>query len=526
MRWFWNTSSDQRLDLELRDHIERQVADYVASGMSEPDARRRVRIEFGGLEQAKEHVRDVRPHQWFGELGRDVRVGFRSLRREPLFALSVTIILTVAIGASVAMFSVLHTVVLRALPYPRANELAMIRTHLMLQNQPDGTSLPNWFDWQRESKTFAGMTFYLRTAVSPVTFAGRDAPQRGQAGLVGPDFFEVVGTTPLIGRTPSSDEFNRRDRVVVLSEGLWQEEFARSPDALGRALVIDGEPHTIIGVMPYAFQIPSNDTRLWRPISVSPFWDIADIAKLSGLQRDGDAFEVIGRLAPNRTLDEARAEMRLIAARLRDTYEGNKNLDVRVTPLFDYVVGDQTQRGVWLGFAAVLALLAIACTNVGGHLSVRAMRRRQEFAVRSALGAGRWRMIRQLLAESVVLWAIASTAGVALAYGLMRLLLLYGPRSIPRLEQLGLDAAAVTAALLGGLLVIIVCGTIPSLAATRTKRTAALVTRDQSSPPRPRLQDGLVAAQIAGALVLLVGAVLFAESFRRARKIPATPPTT
>jgi predicted permease len=473
-----------------------------------------VRIEFGGLEQAKEHVRDIRPHQWFSELVRDVRVGFRGLRREPLFALSVTLILTVAIGASVAMFSVLHTVVLRALPYPRANELAMIRTHLILQNQPDGTSLPNWFDWRRESKTFSGMTLYFRTAVSAVTFAGRDAPQRGQSGLVGPDFFEVVGTPALIGRTPSSDEFNRRDRVVVLSEGLWQEQFARSPDALGRTLVIEGEPHTIIGVMPHAFQIPSNDTRLWRPISVSPLWDLTRMADFS---RDGDAFEVIGRLAPNRTIDEARAEMRVIAARLRDTYEGNKNLDVRVTPLFDYLVGDQAQRGVWLAFAAVLALLAIACTNVGSLLSVRAMRRRQEFAVRSALGAGRWRVIRQLLAESLVLWGIASLGGVALAYGLMRLLLLYGPRTIPRLEELGLDAAAVTAALIGGLLVVIVCGTLPSLVATRTRRAAALATRDQSSPPRPRLQDGLVAAQIAGAMVLLVGAVLFAQSFMRAQ---------
>ena len=513
MRWSpWASSHDDRIDRELRDHIERQVADYVASGMSEPDARRRVRVEFGGLEQAKEQVRDVRPHQWFNELVRDMRVGFRGLRREPLFALSVTIILTVAIGASVAMFSVLHTVVLRALPYPRANELAMIRTHLMLENQPDGTSIPNWFDWQRESKAFAGMTFYLRTAVSPVTFAGRDAPQRGQAGLVGPDFFEVVGTPPIVGRTPSRADFDRRDRVVVLSEGLWQEQFAGATTALGQPMVIDGEPHTIIGVMPQTFQIPSSDTRLWRPISVSPFWDVE-----ARNFRAGDAVEVIGRLAPNRTFDEARAEMRLIAARLRDAYEGNKNLDVRVTPLFDHVVGEQAQRAVWLGFAAVLALLAIACTNVGGLLSVRAMRRRQEFAVRSALGAGRWRTIRQLLAESVVLWAIASTGGVALAYGLMRLLLLYVPRSIPRLEQLGLDAVGITTALLGGLLVIIVCGTIPSLVAARTKPTAAIATRDQSSRLRPRLQDGLVVAQIAGALVLLVGAVLFAESFMRAQ---------
>jgi putative ABC transport system permease protein len=504
-------SRDERLDSEIRDHIERQVADYVAAGMSEAEARRRVRIEFGGLEQAKEYARDVRPDRWFSELIRDVRIGFRGLRREPLFAFSVTMILTVAIGASVAMFSVLHTVVLRALPYPRADELAMIRTHLILQDQPDGTSLPNWVDWRRESKTFAGMTFYLRPMISPVTFEGRDAPQRAPAALVGPDFFEILGTAPLIGRTPSREEHDRRDRVVVLSEGLWQQHFAGSTDALGQSLVIDGQPHLVIGVMPHAFQVPARDTRLWRPISGNP----PDLAQM---QRDGDAFEVLGRLAAHRGLSEARAEMSLIAARLRDTYADNKNLDVRVTPLFDYVIGEQAQRGVWLGFAAVVALLAIACTNVGGLLLVRAMRRRQEFAVRAALGAERWRLIRQLLAESVSLWTIASVGGVALAYALIRLLLVYGPGTIPRLEQLALDGIAVGVALLGALVVIIVCVTIPSIAATRTARTAMLATRDQSSPPRPRLQDGLVATQIAGALVLLVGAVLLAESFVRAQR--------
>ena len=286
--------------------------------------------------------------------------------------------------------------------------------------------------------------------------------------------------------------------------------------------MIEGEPHTIIGVMPHAFQIfPSSETRLWRPISVGPFWDV-EVRKF----REGDAFEVIGRLVPNRTFDEARAEMRLIAARLRDAYEGNKNLDVRVTPL-DHVVGEQAQRAVWLGFAAVLALLAIACTNVGGLLWVRAMRRRQEFAVRSALGAGRWRMIRQLLAESVVLWAIASTGGVALAYGLMRLLLLYGPRSIPRLAQLGLDAIAVTAALLGGLLVIIVCGTIPSLVATRTKRAAALATRDQSSRPRSVYRTVWWSRKSpARSCFWLVQCCLLKASCAHRRKTPAMQPTT
>ena len=507
-------SAEDRLDLEIRDHIERHVADDMASGLSEAEARRRVRLEFGGLDQAKEHCRDVRRHQWLSELVRDVRIGFRGLAREPLFAVSVIAILVIGIGVSVAMFSVLNTVVLRDLPYARPNELAAIRTHLLLQNQPDGTSLPNWFDWRRDSKTFAGMTFYFRTAGSAVTYAGREAPQRGLGGLYGPDFFEVLGTPPLIGRTPSRDEFERRDRVVVLSEGLWREQFAGSPDALGRSVVIDGQPHTIVGVMPRAFQVPTNDTRFWRPISMIPAWDLS---KVSTFSRDGDTLEVIGRLAPGHTLDDARAEMRAIAARLREQYPGNKYLDARVVPLFDYLVGDRTRRGMWLGFAGVLALLAIACANVGGLLSVRATRRRQEFAVRAALGAERARTIRQLLAESLSLWAAASIGGVALAYGLLRLLMAYGPRTIPRIEQLGLDFLAVSSALLGGLVVVTVCGTVPSLIATRRTTAAALATRDQSSPPRPRFQDLLVSAQIAAALVLLVSAVLFAESFIHAR---------
>jgi putative ABC transport system permease protein len=516
MRWpHRRRAADERLDLEIRDHIERQVADYVSTGMSEAEARRRVRLEFGGVDQAKEHCRDVRRHQWLSELIRDVRVGFRSLARERLFAVSVITILTVGIGATVAMFSVLNTVILRDLPYARPHELAAIRTHLLLQNQPDGSSIPNWLDWRTQSKTFVDITFYLRAAASGVTFAGRESPQRGLKGVVGPGYFEVLGAAPLVGRTPSREEFDRHDRVVVLSEGLWQEQFDRSPDAIGRTLVVDGEPHTIVGVMPRTFQLPTNDTRFWQPISTSPLWDPS---RLPTLNREGDVLEVIGRLAPGRTLDEARAEMGLIAARLRAHYPANKFLDVRVLPLFDYLVGDRTRRTVWLGFAAVLALLAIACANVGGLLSVRATRRRQEFAVRAALGASRARVIRQLLAESISMWAMASAGGVALAYGLLRLMLTYGPRTIPRIEQLELDAAAVAGALLGGLVVVALCGTLPSMIATRRTSAAALATRDQSSPPKPRFHDLLVAAQIAGAFVLLVGAVLFGESFIRAQR--------
>ena len=449
---------------------------------------------------------------WFDELVRDVHVGFRILLRERGFALSVTAILALGIGTSVAMFSVLNAVVLRPLPYSRPDGLTMLITHDIVANQTDGTSVPNYADWREQSRLFAGMTFYRRPQVSQVTFAGPDGPQRAQAGLVGPDFFALLGTSPLIGRTFSREEFERGERLVVLSEGLWQERFARSSAALGQTISIDGENCIVSGVMAQAFQLPTKDTRLWVPLSVLPWWNGARSA------RDGDGIEVIGRLRPGVRLDEARTEMTAIAARLRASHPVNQNLDVRLIPLFDYVVGARTTRGVWLGFGAVLSLLAIACANVGGLLTARAARRRRELAVRSALGAGRARLVRQLLAEGVSVWAVASASGVVLAYGSVRLLLTYGPRILPRMEQVALDLEALAGAFVGGLAVVIISSTLPALAAANTDARAAFGTRDQSSLPRHRLQDLLVTGQIACTMVLLVGAVLLAQSFLRAQR--------
>jgi hypothetical protein len=194
-------SADESLDAELRDHRDRRAADYVAQGMTEAEARRQARLELGGLDQAKEACRDVRPLQWLDELARDVRLGFRMFGRERTFAASVAIILALGSGTSVAMFSVLNAVVLRPLPYARPGELARISTHLIAQNRWDGSSMANILDWREQSDAFASMTFYRRTAVTTVTFAGLDAPQRGQEGLVGPEFFELLGAPPLLGRT-------------------------------------------------------------------------------------------------------------------------------------------------------------------------------------------------------------------------------------------------------------------------------------------------------------------------------------
>jgi putative ABC transport system permease protein len=503
-------SADESLDAELRDHRDRRAADYVAQGMTEAEARRQARLELGGLDQAKEACRDVRPLQWLDELARDVRLGFRMFGRERTFAASVAIILALGSGTSVAMFSVLNAVVLRPLPYARPGELARISTHLIAQNRWDGSSMANILDWREQSDAFASMTFYRRTAVTTVTFAGLDAPQRGQEGLVGPEFFELLGAPPLLGRTFSREEFDRAERLVVLSEGLWRERFAGAASVTGKTLSIDGADHVVIGVMPRTFQLPTRETRLWRPLSVSA-WPKADAV------RDSDHFEVLGRLSPGIRFEDAAAEMQVIAARLRTAHAVNANVDVRIAPLFEHVVGSRTSRGMWLGFAAVLCLLLIACANVGGLLSARATRRRREFAVRSALGAGRTRLVRQLLAEGVSLWIVSSAAGVLLAYGLLELLLAYGPRALPRIEEVRIDAAALGVAFLGGFVAVMACGTLPALLATTANAGSALGARNESGLAKGRLQDLMIAAQIAGALMLLVGAVLFARSFIRAQ---------
>lgn len=499
------------LDEEQQHHLESRIEQFIRQGMPPAAAEREALRRFGNRLLLREESGDVKVMPWLDDCLRDIRFGFRSLRRDRGFATAVTTILALGIGTSVTMFSVLHAVVLRPLPYADPEQLVRVSTHLVRQDQWDGSGFANFVDWRTQSRTFTGMTFYRRTSASTITYAGVDSPLRAQEGLVGPEFFELLGTAPLAGRPFTRAEFDRGERVVVVSEGLWQEQFARSPAALGGTLTIDGQPHTVVGVMPWTFQLPTKDTRFWRPFSVLPMWP--------GLQtvRDGDGIEVLGRMAAGVTFDEAATEMRVIAARLRDAHPVNENVDVRLMPLADFVVGSAPRRSVWLAFAAVTSLLVIACFNVGGLVLARATRRRRELAVRAALGASRPRLVRQLLAEVMSLWAIASIVGASLAYALIQSMLAYGPRALPRLDEASLDVVALLVAFATGLVVVVLSWTLPSIMAARTDAGGAFATRDETSAPRHRLHDVLIAAQIAGGLVLLVGAILFARSFLRAQ---------
>ena len=503
---------DRDLDRELRYHVDRRIQDLLDAGLAPSEARRRVTLEFGDLDLAKDECRDARPLAWLDDLGRDLRIGFRSLRRERLFTLSVTLILALGIGVSVAMFSVLEAIVLRPLPYARAHELAAVSTHLIARNQWDGTSVANYRDWRAQSRTFAAMTCYRRVSVSAVVYVVDGTARRTQEGAVCADFFSTIGVSPLHGRTFTQEEFDAGSAVVVISERVWQEQFGRTPDAIGRTVTLNGANYAVIGVMPRQFQLPAAETDLWRPLSstTSAAW-----WKVMQNLRDGDGIEVIGRLRPGIAIAEARAEMQAIAARLRAQHSENRDLDVTVVSLLDRTIGAQTARGVWIGFGSVISLLLIACANVGGLVLARSARRRREFVVRTALGAGRARLGRQLVVEGVCLWTLAGVSGLLFAAALIRGLSWFTAMGLPRLDEVTMSRAAVAFGAAGSFIAVLSCTVFPALASARS-RSSELRTRDRAGLPPQRWQDVLVSGQIAGALALLVVAMLLAQSFLRA----------
>ena len=231
--------------------------------------------------------------QWLREAGRDIRHGLRALNREPAFAAAIVLIVTIGIGATGAILSVLQGMVL------------LLRTHRIAQNQFEGSTIANMEDWQSQGSSFVAMSAYRRTSVSYVVLTGSGEPMRVREGLVDAPFFDVVGVRPLAGRTFSASDFENEEAVVVLSEGVWSERFGRAADVVGRTIGIDGRTHVVIGIMPASFRLPTADTRLWRPLSVTGRW-----WRQAQAVRDADAFEVIGRLAPGAVMDDAAAELR------------------------------------------------------------------------------------------------------------------------------------------------------------------------------------------------------------------------
>jgi predicted permease len=510
---------DRELDEEIEAHLDLAAAEYRARGMRADDARAAARRAFGGVAQVKETYRDQQSLPFLDILGQDLRYAAKTLRRSPGFTAAAVWSLALGLGATTSIFSVINAVLLRPLPYYEPGRLAMLWTDDVKRGiHEEGTSYLTSTDWRNQSAAFADMAVCTRG--NAVTLTGGDEPEKVEAEAVSANLFPLLGRAPLLGRTFSSEEAERRDRVVVVSHQLWQRRFAGSLDVLGRTLEINGKTSKVIGVMPSDFYFPSRDTQLWEPTTVYSWWDRSRTARYN------DWWRVVGRLKPHVSFEQAQTELSAIGRRLEQAYSTNDpdfaGFGVSVVPLLAQFVGVRLRLALWVLLGAVFFVLLIACANVANLLLARGATREREFAIRLGLGAGRARLIRQLLTESTALALAAGALGLALAAAGIRVLLAFAPQGIPRLNEISLDLRVL--AFTGGVSVLtgVVFGLGPALKLSTNSPGDVLKDGGRGSSSGLKLRHArglLVVAEFALAVVLLAGAGVLIRSFLRIQQV-------
>ncbi|HVF44359.1 MAG TPA: ABC transporter permease [Pyrinomonadaceae bacterium] len=445
----------------------------------------------------------------------DVRYGARTLRKSPGFTAVAVLALALGVGANTAIFSVVKAVLLSPLPYPESGRLLWLRE----VNPSNGildepASAPNFNDWRAQARSLEAVAAYANTST---TLTGEGEPERVPGVAASANFFPALGVAPALGRGfLPEEEAEGKNRVVVISHGLWQRRFGARPDAVGQTLTLSGNPHTVIGVAPADFKSPVGGPKpaeFWTPIAFN----------FDESRRRSDYLSVFARLKAGATVGQARAELEGIASRLAQQYPGtNTGWNVAVGTLHERVVGDV--RPALLVLTGVVGfLLLISCANVANLMLARSSARRQEVAVRSALGARRGRLVRQFLTESVLLSLAGGAAGLVLAWWGVELLVGLGPGNIPRLEEVGLDARVLLFTLAVSVATGVAFGLLPALSASKTNLSESLKEGGSrgstAGAGARRLRNSLVVSEIAIAVVLLAGAGLMIRSFQRIQEV-------
>jgi predicted permease len=517
--------AESEMDAEMRAHIEMRAEHLIAAGVAPEEALRRARMEFGPIGHAKEACRDARGANLIPSLAQDLRFGLRMLRKSPGFAALAVVTLALGIGATTAVFSLVNSVLLRALPYRNPERLVYLFApagHL------EGIPLYAWtpmnadfYDWQRESTSFAHLAMFDNNS-SNLSVNG-NAVRVNSARVTG-DFFATLGIGPQIGRTIGPDDDRHGfEHVVVISHALWQAVFASDPHVLGQELLLNAEPHRVIGVMPPGFAFPrgSESFDAQDPTSTTDLWVPYALTPEERASYDEGSGNPIGLLKPGVSVAHAEAEISAILARddkLRpEFFRGAKAV---IRPIVIAIAGD-SRPALLIFLAAVFFVLLIACSNIASLVLARMHARAREFSLRTALGASRGRLVRQLSIESLCLAGAGGALGLLAAALTIRLLVHFPPTNIPRLEETMIDFRVMLFALGASLAAVFLCGIFPAWSVSR--RDVNEVLRGSSSRSVKgalgSLHRVLMVGQVALTFVLLVASGLLIRSFLNVQRI-------
>lgn len=485
---------------ELHFHIERQATENIAAGMTPEDARRAAVRELGGVEQIKEECRDMRRTQWIESLTQDIRFGIRTFRKRPIFAITVLAILAFGVGSASAIFSIVNGVLLKPLPYRSPENLVRIYG-VWEHGSHEGISPPDLFDYRQRNTSFESVAAAsISTPLLNLKAAGD--PEQVRSRNVTAGFFSTLGIQPLLGREfRAEDEIWKAPAVAILSYGLWQRQYGGQASVVGGPLAINGVPYTIIGVFPPFFNFLGS-TDVFTPVQSNP---------APGM-RSARILIAIARLKPGRSLRQSQSELDVLGRRLQDEYsQFDRGWSATAAPLTDEVVKD-FRAGLEMLLGAIGLVILLVSASVASMMLSSAVARQSEISVRLALGASRARLMRQLITESLLLALAGGAIGCVLGYWGMDLIKRYGPASIPRLAEAGMDTGVLLFTFTISVLTGLAFGIGPALRAGRLGVGDALKTGNRTATKQFGMRDILVVSEVAVSVVLLIGAGLLIRS--------------